>query len=861
MKTNFALSLSFEGIALLRRTQRGWYVLGETALDVPDLNEALKRLRDMADATSTDGDKVKLIIPNEQIRYLSLPDEGLNGDALITQIRQALDGATPYAVKDLVFDYSVAGGKVMVAAVARETLTEAEMFASGHHFEPVSHAAAPAPGDFAGEVYFGPASGWSGPSPEREAEALVIVDAPPPEPEAAPAPKLAPKPAPKPAPGAAPKAEAAPAPKPEAPKPEAPKAAPPDIAPAPAPTAEPAATPTAVRDVDALPEPAPVALTSIRAQRSPAGSAPRLDGVARDAPAAKAPSFAAPTRGDGDDTPPPAFKSKPRLSFTADAKPGSGDLASPSIPEPASAARRPLGFFSRRKTPKADPTPPARPDTAAAPPPEMPDDVPDMPAVHQLVPPKPAASAKPKDSPKPALTTALLARKAQAAPDAAKAGAAAVALDPAEAERQRMTVFGARQPARVGGKPRFLGLMLTAILLLFLAGVAAWASVFLDEGLARFFPSRGDDPVVAELPAGAISAPAPAQTDATPPQDKDAAKVELAALETPVDTPLSALPAPALPKVLTPEQAEATYAATGIWQRAPVAPDLPGIDPVDNVYSASIDTAVDVLDAVALPAARDMLRDAALAPQTNPAPPGVRFKLDDRGVVVATPEGAMNPDGILIFAGKPPLVPPQRPAEAALLNESPDLLAERARLAAARPRPRPKGLVESAERAQLGGFSRVELSRVRPKARTVTQKEVDERDTTATAQAVKVSTKPLQRPRNFAAIVQEARKKAPPEAEVTQAAAVAPRKVAPSIPSSASVAKQATIKNAIRLNDINLIGVYGKPSSRRALVRLANGRYKKVKVGDRLNGGQVAAIGEDQLRYVKRGKNVTIKMP
>ncbi|MEC3859954.1 hypothetical protein VK792_01535 [Mesobacterium sp. TK19101] len=843
MKTNFALSLSFEGIALLRRAQRDWYVMGETALDVPDLNAALKRLREMADAASTEGGKVKLIIPNEQIRYLSLPDEGLNGDALIARIRQALDGATPYAVKDLVFDYSVAGGKVMIAAVARETLTEAEMFASGHHFEPVSHAAAAAPGDFAGEVYFGPASGWSGPSPEREAEALVIIDVPPPEPETAPAEKPAQKETPPPV------EQAAPVPPPKPAPPAAPSATVADIAPDAVP--------------DAAPDPAPVAFTSIRAQRDAAGSAPRLDGVARDAPAVKAaPTLAAPRRGDDDDMPPPAFKSKPRLSFTAEAKSGSGELSAPSIPEPASAARRPLGFFSRRKSPKAEPAAPA---VAAARTPEVLDDVPDMPAVHELVPPAPApatSAATPKDSPKRALTTALLARKTQATPEPAATGAAAAALDPAEAERQRMTVFGAREQARVGGKPRFLGLMLTAILLLFLAGVAAWASVFLDDGLARFFPSKSDEPVVTELPAGAVGTLAPAQADATPPQDEDEAMVELAALETPVDTPLLPLPAPALPEVLlTPEQAEATYAATGIWQRAPIAPDLPGIDPVDNVYSASIDTAVDVQDAVALPDAKSMLRDAALAPQVNPAPPGVRFTLDARGVVVATPEGAMNPDGIMIYAGKPPVVPPLRPAEAALLNESPELLAERARLAAARPRPRPEGLVESAERAQLGGFSRAELGRVRPKARTVTQKEVDEQDTTATAQAVKVSTKPLQRPRNFAAIVQEARKSAPAEAEVTQAAAVTPRSVAPSIPSSASVAKQATVKNAIRLNDINLIGVYGKPSSRRALVRLANGRYKKVKVGDRLDGGEVAAIGEDQLRYVKRGKNVTIKMP
>jgi hypothetical protein len=45
------------------------------------------------------------------------------------------------------------------------------------------------------------------------------------------------------------------------------------------------------------------------------------------------------------------------------------------------------------------------------------------------------------------------------------------------------------------------------------------------------------------------------------------------------------------------------------------------------------------------------------------------------------------------------------------------------------------------------------------------------------------------------------------------------------------------------------------------LVRLANGRYIKVQAGDRLDGGQVAAIGESELRYVKRGRNITISVP
>ena len=86
-------------------------------------------------------------------------------------------------------------------------------------------------------------------------------------------------------------------------------------------------------------------------------------------------------------------------------------------------------------------------------------------------------------------------------------------------------------------------------------------------------------------------------------------------------------------------------------------------------------------------------------------------------------------------------------------------------------------------------------------------------------------------------------------------------KAAPKIPTKASVAKQATFKNAINLSKINLIGTYGTDSKRYALVRQSNGRYKKVKVGDKIDGGTVKAITETEVRYQKSGKLLTLKMP
>jgi hypothetical protein len=118
---------------------------------------------------------------------------------------------------------------------------------------------------------------------------------------------------------------------------------------------------------------------------------------------------------------------------------------------------------------------------------------------------------------------------------------------------------------------------------------------------------------------------------------------------------------------------------------------------------------------------------------------------------------------------------------------------------------------------------------------------------------------PASRPSNIDALVAAA---TPPAATV-QTVAVEPAAVAPgpAIPSSANVARAATQENVIRLRQVNLIGVTGTASERRALVRLPSGRFVRVAVGDRLDGGRVAAIGESTLQYVRSGRTVTLDIP
>ncbi|EBA09931.1 hypothetical protein [Sagittula stellata] len=1204
MVSNFALALSFEGIALLRRIGSTWARIEEVPIDNPDLDVAVIAMRDRAEKLDPKGAEVAIVIPTEQIRFLDIPDFGGDTAARDAAIRAALDGATPYPLSALAYDHALVGGRLQIAAVARETLDEAETFAKEHGFTPVCHLAQAPEGAFDGAVYFGKARTWKR-AADRPSRAIEIVAAN----EAALTPVASAAPTSR-------RAEPVAAPEPfgtaelpdhaAAELPEARNMAPaptnlPDDGPvlplrddapvyrAPAnfaPTAEDEAqagrtAPSSDAGTDdtaaeaasagaeaarlgfgektipafaTLPEPdtdtlpAMPALPEMDAPERPEpvtartsdGAPDRLDDAATDtdqtetAPVAFSTSRA--LRADGRVPPAPRPNLVPstevpprRARFTplatpdmrtrdsqvtsdhieglADLKPAAMPLgrtseappiqpASPATPPapgtpltaradettlpagntplpkapapgttpaasapgtqqaPLPPAPRPVGPAADR--PSAAPSralgAPSRPDASTAAPtlgaagrpeadgPARPLGVPSHPEAGTSAPtvgaanpqtgetpkfgsplprqtgmpeseprpkksglrlgrkgkgkraatatdnPAPAAAAPranpaesapkkrkpglrltrrdktpapaPVDTPPPAVAMAAsggnpLARLAALrAPDAVPPAAARVAklaklnatpdrippaptgaplsplkiqpdpepvddlplpvakpvartapdiapvtpgkpalerdrrsqMSPRE-ERDRMTVFGAREQQAVGGKPRFLGLILTAGLLLFLVGVAAWASVFLEDGLARFFRGQDEPTAVAALPDPAVTGtPAETSTPAATPEatgsdqtapDAQADSVDVAALNTePVDTTDAPAPRnlPEAPRALTPEEADATYAATGIWQRSPASPLTPPDDGVDNVYVASIDPSVRMFDAVALPEAPDLLSQPFPVDPGLPPPAGMTFDIDERGVVRATPEGALTPDGLRIYTGPPPVVPPLRnpPVELAALpapdtpatSDAPDAPAVTDPLAGIRPEARPDDVVEQQERATLGGISLQELEQFRPLARPRTAQEEaadEEPSSPATDLAVRNSLEPVGRPRNMAAIVERAERERP--TEPVQTAAVAPRVVAPSVPSSASVASSATVRNAINLSRINLIGVYGTPANRRALVRLASGKYLKVKVGDKLDGGRVAAIGDSELRYTKGGRNVTLQMP
>lgn len=934
MRPDFALNLSFDGITLLQRVKGGWAELGAASLD-GDLALDMATLKDRADAAGADKGIVKLILPDDQIKILTrdMPQ----GAALDAAARDAIDGQTPYSVDELRIDALAEGGQLHVAAVARETLQEAEAFALEYGFTPVGFVAAHGNG-FGREVCFGEAESWSGKPLKPDTGPLKIVPMPEPEAEPEPEPEPAAEPEPEQSsePARAPAEDAAPAPRddesaeatepeerteaapepPESPEPEEETAPEDDSAPA-----EPEAPPFPVRarapDPLAAPKAAPAAPTPVEGEETPAFVSMR---ARRDAPPApKMP--AAPLRAPG-----AAPGSAPRLSVRPVAAdridaPVSPDpdlidsLTRPdtTTPEPEDTADRAPGPFAQGTDDNAamsEAAPTSAPVGGAVDAPALAASTLGAAGLRPGTTPRPD-SPQPKPAPETrgglgarlgfGRKSAPTAPATPAAPPPKKVsglvktgrGAPTAAKDPkseAESEAERMTVFGARRKDNyVGGKPRFLGLMLTSALLLFLLGVAAWASVFLEDGLARFFRSAPpteiarvpDDPLPqVTVPEAARPAPSP-EPQAEPVEEASLTPDPLPEPAAPAPDPLPPVaaptpptPAPApAPAELTPEEAEATYAATGIWQRAPEAPaDIRESDAGD-VYVASIDPDVPQFDATALPMAR-VTRDPGFEAPPIPAPAGTVFDLDERGLVRATPEGAVNPDRVRIFAGQPPAVPPLRGDALAPVVEAIPERDDGTRPAPTeifqrlqgvddfRPTARPEDLQEQNDRANLTGLSRPELAALRPALRPDVEKAEQERDITATAQAVAVSERPSPRPVNMARIVASAQAQqaaAPPAAQ--QVAAVAPRTVAPSIPSNTSVARAATEPNALNLRRINLIGIYGQPSNRSALVRLSNGRYVKVSVGDRLDGGRVAAIGESQLRYVKGGRNVTLEMP
>ena len=952
MKPNFALNFTDDGISLLHRTKRGWAEVGSTAFDVDDLAAAMAALREKAVALAPDGITTKLVIPNSQIKYLAIDAPGPDAAKRRAQIAAGLEGRTPYDVSELVWDHWGKGPTVQVAVLARETLDEAEGFAVQHGFAPLSFVAIPADASYAGEPWFGPTAHSAtvlkpGQKVDRDQDPIAVVAADPgkietpkepaPEPEPEPAPEPAPEPHPEPdplpettplpdtepvqipppAPDTVPEPEPAEVPDPghdPLPEPEPLPIPEPD----PTPDMDPPDTPQDLPGYDPMPDPvtagplpdpsydpASIAATLNAPDPEPLPE-PSLDPVAR----ADGAGVTATTLADPDEAPMALDVS----DDPADPPRKGSVLVDPSVdddlpPLPAAIA---MAAFNSRARAEAPAAPRPAGPRLAAPLADRPATKPDRPAASRPAPkfsyetpgerPAPAAGKGLKTLGAIVTATAIPgSRKVRAMGGAPAQQPAAPDATAAAAQARRPNGLGTR-PMPVRGKPRHLGLILTGLLLIMLA---------LAAGLSSFYISWRDQ--TPDVETAAIDT-----TDLPAPEDEMAAdgvlpEQETAAIDTPPpsDGVVAEVQDPVAAQAAATPEAAPGPAPQGIATATPDAAPAPGGTTQDEIFLAASDSAPQTTDAAALPT--PVARSDA-QPQAPPPPPpfGTVYQFDANGLIVPTPEGIISPEGVLLTAGRPPIVPPQRPASviaaaaaaspAAGATTTPEtadateavIVPSDPALADARPLPRPAGLAPVAlpqdDGAALAPLADPRLASLRPAARpaSVTAAAVaagavapvtaDGNGNLAlvtpegavTPVGLAISRRPAARPEDMARAIEEAvaavanlpdpdvPEEVAPEAEPEPEPAST---AAPRIPSSASVAKQATIANAINLRELNLIGVYGTPNDRYALVRNPNGRYIKVGVGDRLDGGRVAAISASELRYEKRGRMVVLALP
>ena len=374
--------------------------------------------------------------------------------------------------------------------------------------------------------------------------------------------------------------------------------------------------------------------------------------------------------------------------------------------------------------------------------------------------------------------------------------------------------------AQVGGKPKYFGLILTTLLLLFIFTVAALAATLGRDKISTWLGLSPSQPeMIAALPANPngrvieiglkpLDAPsAPADQTALVPQTRDDAlglqEAEIALkdpendAEPPID--LFAQEPPAVralaigpvtePAATPPANAEGYVAAPDPNLQSGGEPpllDMPWLrpDPLPDKENHAPNVAQDQAEERSAPDA------AQLAKPVNIPPVTVALEQTDQSVAPWPHEDA-----------------------------SPE---ETNPLAAVRPMARPASLP----------------SPVRPR-------------TLPDGKSLARSLRPESRPR---AIELAALLPAPVVAKPSEIQA-------PTAISRKTVTRSATRKNVVNLRNINIIGITGTTRLRNALVRLSNGQVVKVRIGDRLDGGRVTDISSKTLTYAKSGRSITLDMP
>jgi hypothetical protein len=502
--------------------------------------------------------------------------------------------------------------------------------------------------------------------------------------------------------------------------------------------------------------------------------------------------------------------------------------------------------------------------------------------------------------------------------------AAARATKPGEARSAETGFVAGRIGQRQKGRPAYLLLVLTVALLVAMALIAAWSSYLAlregepGTGTAIVSAPQAVSPVAEPT---VTTPPEPTSDQAATPDTAPAALPEPTVITTetdlapeggpsmgaatgaaPGDILLSGQdPAPVLPDPVA--QPTITALAAGPPPRPDTPPPFGSVLEFDATglikpTPEGIETPEGVFLRAGRPPVVPPRRSAVAEAAALAASPLVRAVLAEPAAAVAPADPALatarpkarpktlrppGPDqtGLAPADGQPVqtvLRPKTRPATVLAAGE-----AARQTAAPATPEPTTPGPTTPGAEASLASGAVAEggliaaPSVVRISSSTVT-----------------ISRVPAPRPRNFdraveAAVAAALQPSAPPEPQPEAAPAEPPPEApktkggnkaavgkpddhdevdepevasaAPSSTSRGAVAKNATFRNAIDLGETNLIGIYGSENRRYAMVRTGAGGYKKVKVGDRVDGGKVAAITTKELRLQKGGQMRVLKIP
>jgi hypothetical protein len=138
VNTKYAVDLSNEGVSLWCRGKKStWKLLGKIALDAPDFSEQIEALKT---GHSSDKDEIfttQVRIPASEVFVSEIDLMGATGTVLSKKIKSFLEENTPYKYDDLVFDHvdKSGDGKAYIAAVTKQTISEAKEFISAYGFD------------------------------------------------------------------------------------------------------------------------------------------------------------------------------------------------------------------------------------------------------------------------------------------------------------------------------------------------------------------------------------------------------------------------------------------------------------------------------------------------------------------------------------------------------------------------------------------------------------------------------------------------------------------------------------------------------------------------------------------------------